>query len=279
MWFAIEFSNNLNILIMKTNMQIRAIGCMAIALSSICYVSCTKDNSTSPSSGTAQYNMYMTDAPAGYQQVNVDIIGAQVNSATAGWVGLNIHPGIYNLLTLTNGKDTLLATGMVAVGGVSQVRLILGEDNTVMVNNTLYPLQTPSAEQSGLKLNINGTLVAGTVYNVTLDFDAGMSVVQTGNGSYILKPVIRALISPDNGVIKGIISPANSVTAIVAVSESSDSTSSYSSAISGDFMVNTLPTGSYKVIIMPQPPYAIQTFTSVAVVSGQVTDMGTITLQ
>jgi len=263
---------------MKTNM-IR-IGCITVALSSLVFAGCKKDTpSPASSGGNSQYNMYMTDAPGSYQQVNVNIINAEVNSSVSGWMALTIHPGIYNLLTLTNGKDTLLASGSVPAGAVTQVRLTLGDGNTVMANGTIYPLQTPSAEQSGLKLNVNQTLVAGSTYNLTLDFDAGMSVVQTGNGSYILKPVIRAVMAPDNGGIKGIILPVGQVSAVIAVSVSSDSTSTYSSGTTGNFLISVLPTGSYKLIIIPPAPYSTQVLSSIQVQSGYITNVGGINLQ
>jgi hypothetical protein len=52
-------------------------------------------------------------------------------------------------------------------------------------------MDTPSAAQSGLKL-INGFTVApAAITDIVLDFDACKSIVQRGNGSYMLKPVIQ----------------------------------------------------------------------------------------
>jgi hypothetical protein len=49
--------------------------------------------------------------------------------------------------------------------------LLLGDDkNTVVVGDKTYDLKTPSAQQSGLKLKINQTLVAVT-YEFIFDFD------------------------------------------------------------------------------------------------------------
>ncbi len=266
---------------MKTNAKIKWIGSIGLAIASLYFVSCKKDSNTSPEGTNTQYNMYMTDAPnPQFQQVNVNIISAEVNTDAGGWVALNIQPAIYDLLTLANGKTTLLASGNVRVGHASQVRLTLGSSgNTVMVNGILYPLQTPSGDQSGLKLNVDANLAAGTVYNITLDFDAGMSVVTTGNGSYILKPVIRALLPPYTGGVKGTIIPTGTISAIAVVSAGWDTVSSYSLSATGTFLVNGLASGTYKILVMPMPPYAVQNFTSVAVTSGQVTDIGTINLQ
>src|ERR1700741_3251332 len=100
---------------MKTNAKTIAaaflFGCAAFS------VSCKKNDSNNPSTAqTAPYNMYMTDAPAAqYSAVYVNITGAQVYSGGT-WTSLNINAGTYNLLNLTNGKDTLIASGNVVTG-------------------------------------------------------------------------------------------------------------------------------------------------------------------
>jgi hypothetical protein len=262
---------------MKTNVNI--ITAILVACGLMLSVSCKKTEET-PSAQTTSYNMYMTDSPGDYQAVYVDIIGAQVNSDISGWTNLNVKAGIYNLLSLSNGKDTLLATGSVAVGTASQIRLILGPTgNTVVVNGASYPLLTPSAQQSGLKLDIHAQFVSGVQYSILLDFDAGMSVVATGNGSYILKPVIRAVVSPVNGSISGHINPVSADAAIIAISANSDSAVSYSSFITGSFMVQGLAAGTYKVVIIPKSPFTATSYFDVIVNQGSVTDMGSITFQ
>jgi hypothetical protein len=53
-----------------------------------------------------------------------------------------------------------LITDTLEISKVQQIRLILGTRNTV-VDGITYPLSTPSAEQSGLKLQVNQTLQEG----------------------------------------------------------------------------------------------------------------------
>ena len=62
-----------------------------------------------------------------------------------------------------------------------------------MVDSTLYPLATPSAMQSGLKLNLNKFLLPNFNNVILIDFDAHESIVEQGNGDYSLKPVLRTL--------------------------------------------------------------------------------------
>jgi hypothetical protein len=163
---------------------------LALALGLIAFNACDKDNNQTGDSVTL--NIRLTDGPGDYQQVNVDILEVRIKSAndSSQWVTLTTNAGIYNLLDFQNGVDTLLATGTVSSDTLKEVRFILGDDNSVMVDSVIYPLQTPSAQQSGLKIKIDKDLNLD-INTLTLDFDAEKSIVETGNGSYILKPVIK----------------------------------------------------------------------------------------
>ena len=153
--------------------------------------SCDKDDASQNTPKTT-LNVYLTDGPGDFQQVNVDIQEVRIKSSddTSQWLSLPTNTGIYNLLDFQNGVDTLLATGPVPAVVLKEVRLVLGPNNTVMKDSVLYDLDTPSAQQSGLKIKIDKSLGL-TVDSLTLDFDAAKSIVETGNGKFILKPVIR----------------------------------------------------------------------------------------
>jgi hypothetical protein len=243
----------------------------------LAFYACKKDNPTAPSNDTALFNLRMTDSPGNYQEVNVNIVAAEVHSDVTGWTSLNITPGVYNLINLTNGKDTLLASGLVGVGNVSQIRLTLGTNNTVKVNNVVYPLSTPSAQQSGLKLQIHTNLVKNVAYSLTLDFDAAQSVILTGANTYILKPVIRTIVAPFTSGIQGVVMPLAAQPAVYAIM-AADTFSTFANVTTGAYTIQGLPAGSYKVIIMPKSPYMDSTFSSVSVNGTSMTNMGTITV-
>ncbi|MBX2892511.1 MAG: DUF4382 domain-containing protein [Saprospiraceae bacterium] len=164
---------------------------ITFALGLVAFFACTKDDNSGTKDLVALH-IRLTDGPGDYQQVNVDIKEVRIKAAndTSQWVSLNTNAGIYNLLDFQNGVDTLLATGMVPADVLKEVRFILGPDNSVMVDSIVYPLQTPSAQQSGLKIKIDKSLNLD-INTLTLDFDAEQSVVKTGNGGFILKPVIK----------------------------------------------------------------------------------------
>jgi len=158
---------------------------LAVTLTaSVVFVACKKDSNTS----TVQVKM--TDAPADYEEVNVDLKDVKVNfnGDSAGWVSLQAKPGIYNLLGLQNGLDTLIGQGSFPTNTLNEVRLILGDSNTVKVNGQIYPLTIPSGAESGLKIKVNKKLSA-TLETIVIDFNAGLSVKQEADG-YKLRPVI-----------------------------------------------------------------------------------------
>jgi len=237
--------------------------------------------------GMARLEVRLTDDPGNYEAVWVDIQDVQVKSSDEdsenGWMSLDINEGKYDLLQLTDGLDTLLGTADLPAGRISQIRLVLGDDNTVEVDGETHDLNTPSAQQSGLKIQINADLDAGESYTVLLDFDAARSVVRTGNGKYNLKPVIRAnveLTEDDNDEtgIKGKIDPAASKSVIYAII-GIDSTSTQADTVTGNFLIGDLTNGTYKVSIVPDAEYEPKEINNVQVLDGQMTDLGTITLE
>lgn len=141
-------------------------------------------------------NVYLTDDPADYNAVWIDVQDVQVNAGSDsvnGWTSIHVlRPGLYNLLSLRNGIDTVLSSADIPAGNITQVRLVLGANNSIETTGGSFPLETPSAEQSGLKINVQANLKPGQTYKLWLDFDASKSIVETGSGKFMLKPVITA---------------------------------------------------------------------------------------
>lgn len=191
----------------------------------IAFSSCDNSND---GTGTASMQVRMTDAPGDYAEVNVDIRSVQIHKedgdSESGWMTLDhINPGVYNLLDFANGRDTLLASAELPVGKISQIRLVLGENNTLKLKDgSVKALKTPSGQTSGLKLKIDAELVEDVTYVVLLDFDAAKSVVARGNGEFNLKPVIRTLTQAVAGGIRGKVTPAEYKPGIYVISAAND---------------------------------------------------------
>ena len=161
-------------------LKITSLGIMLVLAVASC-----KKNDTS----TLQVNL--TDAPAAYDEVNVDIKEVQVNLSddSTGWVTLNTNAKVYDLLTLQNNVQAVLASGTVPTGMVKKIRFVLGTNNTIVDSTGSYPLTIPSGSESGLKIDIYKKL-SSTFENVVIDFDAALSI-KNENGEYKLRPVLK----------------------------------------------------------------------------------------
>jgi hypothetical protein len=228
----------------------------------------------------AKIEVRLTDAPGDFEALHIDIQEVQVNGSAddSGWQSLEIEKGVYDILTLTNGLDTLLGTIELPAGKIQQIRLVLGDNNTVQLDGKTYPISTPSAQQSGLKLNLNATLLEGVTYKILLDFDAARSVVQKGNKSFLLKPVIRALEEATSGAIKGVVSPPEATPAIYAIAGTDTVGTAFTDA-AGKFLIRGVEAGTYTISIVPKSGFSSITKTEVQVQNGTVTDVGTIAVE
>ncbi|HSD15056.1 MAG TPA: DUF4382 domain-containing protein [Flavobacterium sp.] len=257
--------------------------CMWAFLTMVCIsaslVSCN-DNDDSEVAGTSKITVRMSDNPGDYDEVNVEVVDVEIQSPDGGWMSIGNNPGIYDLLDLTGGVNVILADSVVPSGYLGQMRLILGDENTVVKDGVTYPLHTPSAQQSGLKLQINQTLQPDFTYNFLLDFDVQHSVVvEAGNsGNYNLHPVIRVTTEVNSGAIKGMVEPM-SVQTLASVQVNGVAVSAYTDEF-GVFQLNGIPSGTYTVTLTPDPAsgHAVLVVDNVVVVNGQITNMGTLLL-
>jgi hypothetical protein len=112
-------------------------------------------------------------------------------------------PRRIDLATLTKGVLEELGTSLLPAGHYAQLQLVLapnsGTGDDSMANavqptgGSLVPLETPSALQSGLKIDADFDVAPGQTADLVLDFNACLSVVKAGNsGNYLLKPVMTA---------------------------------------------------------------------------------------
>jgi hypothetical protein len=253
---------------------------LTVAIFSLVLVSCSKNNS---SSGRTQLKVFLTDDPAAYDQVVIDVKDVEINvsnDSTGGWQSLStVNAGTYDLLKLVNDDDTLLGSSDIPTGTIHQMRLILGDNNYVVVNGQNIPLETPSAQQSGLKFNIQQKVSSGILYTITLDFDAGKSIVRTGNGKYILKPVIRTVFNAVGGSINGFVLPDSVTTAVYAI-QAPDTIASTFTGSNGGYFIKGLAAGSYDLSFVPNDTsFKTETRTGIAVTTGNVTTVDTVHLQ
>jgi len=261
---------------MKTTLVISAIILTLVSLTVL--NSCKKD---SANDGNARLQVFLTDDPGDYEAVYIDVKDVQINvtgDSTNGWQSLqNVNAAAYDLLKLVNDDDTLLADANIPSGKLHQMRLVLGTENYVKIEGTsqLIKLETPSAQQSGLKLNIQQDVVDGILYTITLDFDVSKSIVKTGNGKYILKPTIRTILNAAGGSIKGVVMPKTFQSAVYAV-QGVDTVASTFTDSDGGYLLRGLAAGTYGVFYKPSDvTYKDSLRTNISVSTNAITKIDT----
>jgi len=253
--------------------------CM-LTISSFSFFSCQRE--TSSSGNKARIQIYLTDDPGDYEAVVIDVKEIKINyssDSSRGWEPLpGVIPGKYDIIRLLNGKDTLLADAEINTGKIEQIRLVLGPENYIkLLSGPVIPLQTPSAQQSGLKLNIHQDVVSGITYKLLLDFDAARSVVKTGNNKYILKPVIRTSLKALGGTIRGFVLPDSVKTAVFALRGPDTVGGTYT--YNGSYMLKALNEGPYDLVFAPtDTTFKKQTKTGIVVTTNSVTTVDTVKL-
>lgn len=209
------------------------------------------------------------DAPAcGYDAVNVTIERVRVNKSPtagdddAGWSEVVLSPARrIDLLTLTNGVLEDLGQTSLPAGRYTQLRLVLAaNDATHPLANSVVPsggqetaLESPSAQQSGLKLNLDVDVPAGKVVDLALDFDACRSVVRLGNsGRYNLKPVLSAttVLSDAGQRVVGYVDPSTAIAGTtVSVQSAGTVVKATAPDPTGKFVLYPVPIGSYDLVV------------------------------
>ena len=224
--------------------------------------------STNSDEGTGTLKVGLTDAPANYEEVNIEIRQVLVNrdedaeependtegdddesEEDNGWHVIMDDSMTVNLLDYQNGAVLDLGEAELEAGMYNQIRLLLGDNNTVVIDGETYALTTPSAQQSGYKLNVNAEVEEGQVYDLVIDFDASQSIVVTGNGNYILKPVLRTVSVEEQASISGTVLPLEANPFVYAIA--GNDTVGTQPDDNGDFRLIGLEEGIYDVWFNP----------------------------
>jgi hypothetical protein len=220
--------------------------------------------------GMGTLRVALTDAPchAQYDAVFVTVEKVRVHqSATAaetdgGWSEVVLAtPQRIDLLTLTNGVLATLGQAELPAGAYTQARLVLAANSaTAPLANAVTPaggsevaLDTPSGQQSGLKVNVNVTVPEGQVADLVIDFDVCKSVVKRGNsGQYNLKPVLTAttVLSAAGQRVEGYVVPAlGNANTLVSLQLNGEPVKATPPDAAGKFVLSPVDPGTYDLVI------------------------------
>ncbi|EEE04192.1 DUF4382 domain-containing protein [Burkholderia multivorans] len=180
---------------------------------------------------TGTLHAAITDTPScGFDHVYVSVSQVRVNANAnasdndAGWSTIALAtPQKIDLLSLTNGVLADIGQTALPAGQYQQVRLVLAPNQGNNLANSVVPtggteqaLATPSATQSGYKIIQPFTVQPNTLADLVLDFNVCKSIVQRGNGTYALKPVVTATPTVVSGAISGYVATAEAGATVYA---------------------------------------------------------------
>lgn len=246
---------------------------LSVVAAALSLASCSTDDSKT-TDGRTPVTIQITDAPAYYDAIFLDIDHIEViTDGGREVIDVDIDP--FDILDYREGEYKFLAEHDVPSGRLQEVRLVLDDDSYIVVDGVEHDLTTPSGQSSGVKIKVQDDLIPNIAYTLALDFDASKSIHQTGNGKYMLKPVIRAIPVAVSGAITGLISPITAMHHVFAI-QGTDTLGTLASP-TGKFYFPGVTQGTYDILIEPtDDAYKALTIKDVTVTTGQTKDLGTI---
>ena len=170
------------------------------------------DSPSAPSAGLGTLNLRLTDSPfSDAKAVLVTFSSVRAHRTDSDWTTVpfvDVATSRTCDLKKLQGPSDLLGTGPLPAGSYTQVRLVVQSATLYFDNPSAGPacapsvpvptganasLEIPSGE---VKLNRGFELKEGAAMNMLLDFDGDKSIHQTGNGRYMMSPVV-AIVSVD----------------------------------------------------------------------------------
>ena len=290
---------------MKTTNQWFAAS-FTIVIFSFLFVACNKENSGNSSipAGKSQLSVYMMDDPVPFTQVLIDIKQVAVKIDTAAhhddndddehewnddyrgckngnstiWDTLAIKPGVYDLLKLRNGTDTLLASGLIPNGKVLKVRITLGTNNTIYTDSvTHYPLHI-IGPFTFFDINVrreNISVIDNAHFKLWFDFNLAKSIFFFNN-AYWLRPELKPFNDMAKPKLEGRVLPEGA-SPLVEVFNQKDTLYALPWD-EGYYQVRGLDAGTYSVYFKGQHGYRDTTIKNITVNGTGVTKVPTITL-
>ena len=194
------------------------------------------------------------------------------------WDTLKITPGVYNLLALRNGTDTLLSTSIITTGKILKVRIWLGNDNKIFTDSTTsYPLEV-FGPNPYFTINVRREDVASVNNNelkLWLDFNLSHSIF-FWNGEFLLRPNIIVFNDQDMAKLEGTVLPEDAGALVEAINGSD--TLYAIPWDEGEYQFRNVPTGTWSLTFKGDNGYQDTTITNIVVDSMKVVKVPTVTL-
>ena len=250
----------------------------------IVFLSCSTED-TAPSEEKATISVKLFDAPGDFDALNIQIEDVWLKviddeSDPNCWYSLGSkHKGVYNILELTGGKELELVSNLkVPVTRIYEIKLVIGSENTIEMDNRVVPLIFNQVQDQRLKIQHDELLEAGGNYTFLMDFNADASVQFTNHPDHIvLSPVVRVSRESKSGTVEGRLS--ESIASKITLCNAGQPISTMSDA-DGNFTIKGIPAGTYCMEVQPdvRSGKGIVFFQEIEIIAEQTLDMGVIDL-
>ncbi len=277
---------------------------MAVA-GTLVMTACNKNTSAEPNATSKQeLSLFLTDGPGIFDKVLIDIRSVKVlvdtgkdtrrrdttnwNRAGANeqrkdsslvWETLSITPGIYDVLKLRNGADTLLSASKIPKGAVRLIKIEIGTNNSVVKDSVVYPVYLPANALNYILIELKGheceEYVPGKI-RLWLDFDITRSIIQDGTKFY-LRPVFHFYTVSTTGSLAGTVVPKEGFP-VVTVYNATDTAYALPDK-EGRFKLRGLKDGTYNVYYNASNGYFDSTIRNVVIKAPNETSVGTTKLR
>ncbi len=184
---------------------------------------CGGGSSSTPTAATTPtgvMSLSITDAPPmlgdDVTEVNIKVIGIEYKYEGKWTEAADFTEQTFNLLELQDGKSLHLGDIVLPAGHYKEIRFKLAapekksdvksnpDCNITFADGRSFPLFVPSGSSSGFKAKGDFDITADAKISITADFDVHKSIVVAGgSGKYLLKPVIRIIVTELSGQISG----------------------------------------------------------------------------
>ncbi|MEX2512569.1 MAG: DUF4382 domain-containing protein [Cyclobacteriaceae bacterium] len=229
----------------------KQIPCVLMGLAIFVGVKCTEPSAADQS----LINVLLIDAPGDFDQVWIEILGVEIlpsggkGANNSNWVGIPyLSPNKAVLVSdLVADERLLLGRAEFQTGTLSKIRLLLGDTHYLVKDDVQIPILPSPSMEGLLELEVDFQTAGGISYDLYLDFNLALSIVETAEGIYQLRPSIRSFMLQETAAISGVVTPNLIKPYIYAISE--EDTFSTITNNNGAFRLRGLAPGDYQVLI------------------------------
>jgi len=224
----------------------------------------------------AQLNIYVCDAP-----VYIDSMIFQIYSiifypdTTDNKIIINWdNPIKINVLDYTNDRDTLIASLSYNSDKIDRIKMKLGKNVKIKINNTTTNLKIKDDTIICVKLKYKYIINNRLVYNFYLDFNTYKSIKIDSKNRIYIEPEIKLLDDSLCGSVKGIIHTKNTLPYLILASKTD--TFGTLPLKNGKFYFKHIPENTYSLAVFENFTEQDIIIDSIKVENKKVTGVGTI---